>query len=70
LEEYEKQVRDEYSHVLDLIFRQKRREILEGFLSRPFLYHTDYYRSRLEKAARENLCQSIVRLKEPISKGS
>ena len=61
-DEYERQVRDEYSWVPGVLFRRKRREILEGFLARPHVYHTHHFRDRYEPAARANLARSIRQL--------
>jgi predicted metal-dependent HD superfamily phosphohydrolase len=58
-DEYERQVQAEYGWVPEPIFRRKRREILEGFLSRPRLFGTDAFRARFEDAARANLSRSI-----------
>ena len=60
-DEYERQVRDEYAWVPDVLFRRKRREILEAFLVRPYLYSTEHFRASLESAARANLARSIRR---------
>ncbi len=54
-EEYEMQIRDEHSWVPELIFRQKRREVLSGFLARNPIYHTTSMREAFEKQARDNL---------------
>ena len=62
-DEYEVQVRQEYAWVPGLLFRRKRREILAGFLDRPHIYATAYFRERFEASARENLRRSIARLK-------
>jgi predicted metal-dependent HD superfamily phosphohydrolase len=61
-DEYERQVRQEYSWVPGFLFKRKRREILEGFLRRPALYNTEQFRSRYEAAARANLTRSIHQL--------
>jgi predicted metal-dependent HD superfamily phosphohydrolase len=61
-DEYEQQVRQEYSWVPGFVFKRKRAEILEGFLRRPALYHTEHFRSRYEAAARANLTRSIHQL--------
>ena len=58
-DEYERQVQAEYAWVPEPIFRRKRREILEGFLSRPHLFGTEVFRARFEDAARPNLSRSI-----------
>lgn len=61
-DEYERQVREEYRHVPELLLRAKRRSVLQGFLARPRLYNTEAYVDRLEARARENLRRSIERL--------
>ena len=61
-DEYERQIRDEYSWVPGFVFRRKRREILQGFVARPRLYNTTHFRDRYEARARANLIRSIRRL--------
>ncbi len=61
-DEYERQVRAEYSWVLGLMFRRKRREILEGFLARPHVFSTGYFRAAYEGQARANLERSVKAL--------
>ena len=61
-DEYERQVREEYAWVPGLLFRRKRREILESFLARPHVYSTEHFRASLESTARTNLTRSIRRL--------
>jgi predicted metal-dependent HD superfamily phosphohydrolase len=63
-DEYERQVRQEYAWVPDALFRQKRREILETFLARPRIFSTDYFRSKYEAQARNNLERSIAALRD------
>ena len=58
-DEYERQVREEYAWVPGFLFRNRRREILEGFLARPHVYSTDHFRARYEAPARANLARSI-----------
>ncbi len=60
--EYELQVRDEYSWVPGIIYRRKRREILMGFLSRNPIYNTPVLQKMLEAQARRNLQYSLQRL--------
>ena len=62
-DEYEVQVRQEYAWVPGLVFRRKRREILQGFLARPRIYATDPFHRRFEEQARANLQRSVDRLK-------
>lgn len=56
-EEYERQVREEYRWVPGLIYRRKRREILESFLARPTIYNTERFIERYEAQARRNLAK-------------
>ena len=60
-DEYELQVREEYGWVPGLLFRRKRRQILESFVARPRIFNTDYFFERLEHAARANLARSIAK---------
>lgn len=62
-DEYEVQVREEYSWVPEPLFRQKRAEVLEGFLARHSIYNTAALRDTLERQARENLVYSIQKLR-------
>lgn len=63
-DEYERQVQAEYAWVPGWMFRRKRREILERFLARPFIFNTLHFRAMLETQARENLRRSIARLRK------
>jgi predicted metal-dependent HD superfamily phosphohydrolase len=67
---YEAAIRREYSFVPDVVFRNKRAEILEGFLSRSFLFTTPAFRERFELKARENLTRSLERLKRINGEGN
>lgn len=58
-DEYERQIREEYAHVPGLIFRHKRRQILQRFLDRPVIYSTPVLRERLEARARVNLARVV-----------
>jgi predicted metal-dependent HD superfamily phosphohydrolase len=60
--EYEQQIRDEYGFVPEVLFREKRREILLGFLARPVLFSTPALARHLEAAARANLAGAIAAL--------
>jgi len=61
-QEYEDNIRREYSWVPMDIYRQKRVEILQMFLNRPFIYATHIFREVYEKQARENLARAIAAL--------
>lgn len=61
-EEYDQQIRSEYQFVPLPVYRQKRRQILEGFLSRGRIYTTAAYFDAFEQQARANLARAIGRL--------
>jgi predicted metal-dependent HD superfamily phosphohydrolase len=61
-DEYETQIRQEYAHVPDLLFRMGRAKILKQFLARPWIYSTSTFRERFERPARDNLQRSVARL--------
>lgn len=61
-DEYENQVRQEYSWVPEFIYRRERRKVLQQFENRCSIYSTDYFRANLEPQARENLARSLARL--------
>jgi predicted metal-dependent HD superfamily phosphohydrolase len=61
-DEYESQVREEYSWVPAALFRSKRRELLEGFLRRASIFNTRTFVEAYEAQARANLERSIRQL--------
>ena len=61
-DEYELDVREEYSWVEDDDFKKGRSEILSGFLQRDNIYSTDFFRGKYEESARKNLQRSIEKL--------
>ena len=58
--EYEEQIRREYAHVADAVFRSKRRAVLARFLAREAIYATPRLRAELEQRARANLSLAIA----------
>lgn len=60
--EYERQIREEYSWVPDILFRSKRRKILKEFLERPRIFSTEQFFNTYEAQARANLRRSIEEL--------
>jgi predicted metal-dependent HD superfamily phosphohydrolase len=58
--EYERQISEEYAWVPHAVYRDKRMEILRGFLKREQIYRTAWARTRFEELARENLQALIV----------
>lgn len=61
-DEYEDQIREEYSWVPTIVFRAKRQGILKGFLARPSIFNTPKFVEAYEARARANLERSIKRL--------
>ncbi|MBT2341637.1 MULTISPECIES: HD domain-containing protein [Pseudomonas] len=61
-EEYDQQIQREYRHVPLLFYRQKRRQVLAGFLARERIYTTAPYFDAFEEQARANLARAIDRL--------
>jgi predicted metal-dependent HD superfamily phosphohydrolase len=57
---YEQQIGREYQAVAPAAFRANRRRILQGFLDRPRIYHTAFFRETREAQARANLGRSIA----------
>ncbi len=60
-DEYEREVREEYAWVPAILFRHKRRSVLEGFLARERIYTSGLF-EELEERARTNLRRSLGRL--------
>ncbi len=63
-EQYARAIRQEYVHVPDVAYRAGRTRVLEGFLERPFIYHTTVMRQRYEQKARQNIQAEIARLRQ------
>lgn len=57
--EYERQIREEYAWVPEEVYREKRAEVLRGFLAREPIYRTPWVRERFEARAKENLRRLI-----------
>lgn len=58
--EYEQQIRAEYAHIPDFLFRPKRGKILRGFLERPRIFNTQEFFERYEQVARRNIAASLA----------
>ena len=56
--EYERQIREEYSFVPEVVFREKRRALLRSFIARPRIYSTQHFSGLLEQQARVNLARA------------
>jgi len=61
-DEYERQVRLEYSWVAPEDFRKGRGDILRHFPARETIYATEFFRTRFESAARANHARSLASL--------
>lgn len=61
-QEYEIQIRQEYSFVPETIFRTKRAEILEHFISQSTIFNTPIFIERYEHIARLNLKHALENL--------
>ena len=57
-------VRNEFPHLSDTEFFPRQRAFLESLLSRDYFYFTEFFRSRLEKRARENIQRYLDGLKD------
>lgn len=53
--EYEQQIREECGWVPEEVYREKRAEVLRGFLAREPIYRTPWAHERFEARAKENL---------------
>lgn len=62
-DEYERNIRREYSWAPEDLFVKGRLAILQMFLDRDSLYMTEFFRKRYESVARENLKRAIAALK-------
>ena len=62
-DQYESQIRQEYNWVSEEAFAAGRTAVLESFLARPAIYGTEFFKSRYERHARENLERSIRSLR-------
>lgn len=61
-DDYEVQVREEYSWVPEPLYRAARKKVLEGFVNREWIYSTPPFRSKHETQARENIARSLAQL--------
>lgn len=65
--DYEAGIRKEYSFYTDEAYYPVRVWVLESFLARPFIYHTEKFREEYEEKARGNLKVLIGELENKLS---
>jgi predicted metal-dependent HD superfamily phosphohydrolase len=63
---YEQAVRREYAWVEEPMWRAGRGAVLNSFLARQYIFHTDAFRQRFEPQARQNLARSLETLEGPV----
>ncbi|MCL6525346.1 MAG: hypothetical protein K6T57_00560 [Thermaceae bacterium] len=61
---YAQAIRQEYAWVPEALFRERRAQVLQTFLSRERIYQTEAF-AHLEPTARENLQQELEALAQP-----
>ena len=61
--DFERTVREEYRWIPSLVFRRRRAQILESFISRARIYSTEPFHTRYESQARRNLEATISALR-------
>jgi predicted metal-dependent HD superfamily phosphohydrolase len=61
---YEDEIREEYRHVDEALFRVGRERILRSFFEVDSIYSTPFFSLRLEAQARTNLSRSLSALRE------
>lgn len=59
---YEQAVRREYGWVEEPMWRAGRGAVLQNFLARPHIFHTEEFRQRFEARARQNMARSLEAL--------
>jgi len=62
-DEYDNKITQEYSWIPEEQYKAGRIAVLESFLNKEHVYHTDYFRGKCEARAKENLQRSISRLR-------
>ena len=61
-DDYEEKIWKEWSWIGESAYREGRKIVLNKFLQRKPIYHTEFFRNKYEKMARANLERSIRRL--------
>ncbi|XP_033738418.1 uncharacterized protein LOC117325980 isoform X2 [Pecten maximus] len=63
-DQYASQIRAEYIHVPEELYRSKRAQILEDFFTRLPLFSTRLFQKQFEEQAKANLKREIARLRD------
>src|SRR5262245_15033616 len=66
--EYSMAIRKEYSWVPDILYRKGRMKVLNDFLEREHIYHTEEIRAEYELQARNNIAVEIKALSDVLRK--
>lgn len=61
-QEYSKQIRKEYAHYPDFLYRPGRKKVLQHFLESDELFTTAFFKNKYENQARSNLTREIETL--------
>jgi predicted metal-dependent HD superfamily phosphohydrolase len=61
-DEYERKIWKEYAWVRPELFKAGRKEFLEGILKKEHIFNTNYFRTKYEIQARDNIRRSLERL--------
>ena len=61
-DQFEQRIRQEYAWVPDPVYRSARSEVLNGFLRRHSIYHTERFAQRYDRQARRNLQRMLAAL--------
>ncbi len=56
---YAENVREEFKLFPGFLYRRGRKKALKHFLDQEYIYHTEYFRSRWESRARDNLSREL-----------
>jgi predicted metal-dependent HD superfamily phosphohydrolase len=59
---YKRQIREEFSSFPNFIYNRGRKKALRGILEKPYIYHSDIFRSTFENQARENIQRELYEL--------
>lgn len=61
---YCQNIRREYAILPTCIYNKKRKEVLQHFLKMPYIYRSNYFHSRYETTARQNIASELKTLEK------